>query len=105
MKKSTAIIFLVAVALAAFVFFYDVKHTKSTDKKAASSDTESSKPAFSVDPSDISALTIDREGSCARFELRSGAWFMTAPVDTRAAQSEVGGVGSQLGSLPLDLTR
>src|ERR1700683_1905660 len=104
MKKSTAIIFLVAVALAAFVFFYDVKHTKSTDEKAASSDTESSKPAFSVDPSDISALTIDREGSSARFEQRSGAWFMTAPVDTRADQSEVGGVASQLGSLRIDRT-
>jgi len=104
MKKSTAIIFLVALSLAAFVFFYDVKHTKTTEENKASSDTESSKPAFSVDPSDITSLTIDREGSTATFEQRSGAWYMSTPVDTRADQSEVGGVASQLGSLRIDRT-
>jgi hypothetical protein len=104
MKKSTAIIFLVALALAAFVFFYDVKHNKSTDEKQASTDTESSKPAFSLDPSDITSMTIDREGTTATFEQRSGNWFMSTPVDTRADQSAVGGVASQLGSLRIDRT-
>ena len=42
MKRSTGIVFLLALALAAFVYFYDVKR-----KPATEASSESSKPAFS----------------------------------------------------------
>jgi Domain of unknown function (DUF4340) len=105
MNKSTAIILVAALALAAFVYFYDVKHTKTTEEKEAlAADTGGTNTAFMVETANITTMTIDREGTTATFEQRNGTWFMTTPVDTRAEQSDVGGVAGQLGSIRINRT-
>lgn len=110
MKKSTGIIFLLAAALAAYVYFYDLKHTKpsdtsgDSDSSAASSDASTSKPAFTLAAPDISSLTIQRGDSSSTFEQRADGWYMTQPLQTRAEQSVLGGIASQLASLKIDRT-
>ena len=72
MKKSTGIIFLLAVALAAFVYFYDLKHTPPSETPG-----DTSKPAFSaVNADDISGLTLDRAGTTVVFDRRKDDWYI-----------------------------
>src|SRR5580658_662892 len=109
MKKSTGIIFLLAAAIAAYVYFYDLKHTKPTDATsdtgaAAEDDSANAKPAYAIASTDIASLTVDRGGSTASFEQRSDGWYMTQPVQTRAEQSVVGAIASELGSDRVDRT-
>ena len=111
MKKSTGIIFLLAAALAAYVYFYDLKHTKPTD---ASGDADSSstsgdastntKPVFTLAATDIASLTITRAGSTAAYEQRADGWYMTQPLQTRAEQSVLGAIAGQLGSVRVERT-
>ena len=111
MKKSTGIIVLLAAAIGAYVYFYDLKHTKATD---TSSDTEegvpsgdssaNSKPAYSLTAQDVTNLTITRAGATATFEQRADGWYMTEPVATRADQSVLGAIASELGSVRVDRT-
>src|ERR1700690_1382544 len=90
MKKSTGIIFVLAVAIAAYVYFYDLKHTKPTDatgdsETATPSDDASAnaKPAYSLAATDIATLTVERGGTSASFEQRADGWYMTQPGTTR----------------------
>ncbi len=111
MKKSTGIIFLLAAALAAYVYFYDLKHAKPSD---ASGDSDSgvpagdasanSKPVYSLTAPDITNLTIERGAFTASFEQRADGWYMTQPVATRAEQSVLGAIAGQLGSVRVDRT-
>jgi len=93
MKKSTGIILLLAAALAAYVYFYDLKHTKPTDSSngteegvPAGDSSANSKPAFSLAAADIANLTLTRGGETSTFEQRTDGWYMTQPVATRAEQ-------------------
>jgi len=111
MKKSTGIIFVLAVAIAAYVYFYDLKHTKATDatgdsETATPSDDASAnaKPAYSLAATDIATLTVERGATSASFEQRADGWYMTQPVQTRAEQSVVGAIASELGSVRVDRT-
>src|ERR1700722_4569703 len=111
MKKSTGIIFLLAAAIAAYVYFYDLKHTKPTDatsdgETSAPSDDDSAnaKPAYSLAATDIATLTVERGGTTANFEQRPDGWYMTQPVQTRAAQSVIGAIASELASVRVDRT-
>ncbi len=111
MKKSTGIVFLLAAAIAAYVYFYDLKHTKPSD---ASGDSDSSvptgdastnsKPVYSLTAPDITNLTIERGAFTASFEQRADGWCMTQPVATRAEQSVLGAIAGQLGSVRVDRT-
>ncbi|MFZ0737129.1 MAG: DUF4340 domain-containing protein [Candidatus Acidiferrales bacterium] len=104
MKKTTGIIFLIAAALAAFVYFYDLKHTKSNagadelGLDASSGTADNSKPAFAIAAPDIASLTVERGGATAMFEQRDGTWYMVQPLATRADQSVVGAIASELAS-------
>jgi hypothetical protein len=95
MKKSTGLIFVVAVALAAFVYFYDLKHTPPSDTAV----TDTSKPAFSVNADDIAGLTLERAGMTVVFERRKDDWYITQPIAVRADQSRLAGITSQIASL------
>lgn len=99
MKKSTGIIFLVAAALAAFVYFYDLKHNPTTETPA-----ETSKPAFSISSEDINAIQIDRAGATDDFTHQSDGWSITQPVAARADQGALDGIATQLATLRVDRT-
>ena len=100
MKRSTGILFLVALALAAFVYFYDLKHKPASE--AASS--ESSKPAFTLTSSDVKQIKIQRAGTTMDFERKSDGWYMTQPRAQRAEGSALDGLASTLSFVSVDRT-
>jgi hypothetical protein len=99
MKRSTGIVFVVALVLAAFVYFYELKH-KPADETSA----ESSKPAFSFMASDVKQIKIQRVGMTMNFERKSDGWYMTQPRPLRAEASALDGLTSQLSAVSVDRT-
>jgi Domain of unknown function (DUF4340) len=95
MKKSTLIVVVVAVALGAFVYFYDSKHNPKTTAE------EASKAAFSIKPEEISSLTVHRQSDTVAFSKKGPEWDLTQPVETRADQTEVGGIVNDLSDLQI----
>ena len=110
MKKTTVIIVLVAAALAAFVYFYDLKHNKpssssgDTDADTSGSGEDTTKPAFTFTPSDVATMTIERAGTAVALEKRADAYYMTQPYATRADQSGVGAIAGELASVRVSRT-
>ncbi|MFZ0332952.1 MAG: DUF4340 domain-containing protein [Candidatus Acidiferrales bacterium] len=96
MKKSTLIVVVVAIALGAFVYFYDSKH----NPKPASAE-EPSKAAFSVKPAEISSLTLHQTGGIVSLSKKGSQWNLTQPVETLADQTAVGGLVSDLTDLKI----
>src|SRR5207302_1169405 len=99
MKRSTGIVFLVAVALAAFVYFYEVRRKPAGDTSSASS-----KPAFSLTSSDVKQIKIQRAGAAMNFERKSDGWYMTQPRSLRAETSALDGIASELSFVSVDRT-
>src|SRR5713226_5733837 len=99
MKRSTALVFLVGLVLAAFVYFYEVKR-----KPASEASSESSKPAFSLTSSDVKQIKIQRAGSTMNFERKSDGWYMTQPRSQRADGSALDGLASSLSFVTVDRT-
>jgi hypothetical protein len=97
MKPSTGIVFLLALALAAFVYFYEMKHKPADDASA-----ESSKPAFTFTATDVKQIKIQRAGTAMNFERKSDGWYMTQPRPLRAEASALDGLTSQLSSVSVD---
>lgn len=93
MKKSTLIVLVVAVALGAFVYFYDRKHNPTTASK------DVSKAAFSIKPDEISSLTIHRQSDTVALSMKGAEWDLTQPIETRADQTAIDGIVSGLSSL------
>ena len=93
MKKSTLIVVALALALGAFVYFYDSKHSVAPPSAEASR-----KPAFSVQADDITGLTIKRKIGNAVFTKQGNAWLITQPVSTRADQMAISGIVNDLSS-------
>ena len=93
MKKSTLIVLLVAVALGAFVYFYDSKHAAGPPSEEASW-----KPAFSVQVGDVAGLTIENKSNPSPivFARQGSDWKITQPVDTSADQSALTSIVSDL---------
>src|ERR1700683_529426 len=100
MKKSTGIIFLVAAALAAFVYFYDMKHNAPSKETPA----DASKPAFSVSSDDITGMQLERAGNSVVFVRQGDGWYITQPLATRADQSVLDGGAPQPSTLRGDRT-
>lgn len=95
MKKSTLIVVIVALALAAFVYFYDSKHTPKTTSE------DTLKPAFSIKGDDISSVTIHNAGQIVSLSKKGTDWDLTQPVQTRADQTTIGGLVSDLSGLQI----
>jgi hypothetical protein len=94
-KKSTLILLLCAVALAAGVYYFDWK--RANEKKP---DADTSKRAFSIQAADVVSFTIAHPAqpgdSPVRFEKRGDAWRIVQPVETDADQSVADGIVDQL---------
>jgi Domain of unknown function (DUF4340) len=94
-KKSTLILLVFAMALGLAVYYFDWKRSQNEKPPA-----DTSKPAFSIDVSNITSLTIthpaEPNGVPIHFEKRDGAWWIAAPIDTRADQSTADGIVDQL---------
>src|SRR6202030_2536283 len=99
MKRSTGIVFLLALVLAAFVYFYDVKR-----KPATEASSETSKPVFSLTSTDVKQIKIQRAGTAMSFDRKSDGWYMTQPRAQRAEGSALDGLASQLSSVTVDRT-
>jgi uncharacterized protein DUF4340 len=99
MKRSTGIVFLLALALAAFVYFYEVKR-----KPASEASSESSKPTFSLTSTDVKQIKIQRAGTIMNFERKSDGWYMTQPRSLRAEGSTLDGLANTLSSVNVDRT-
>ena len=94
-KKPTLILLVIAIALGLAVYYFDWKRSQNEKPPA-----DTSKPAFAVDASNIASFTITHPAEPndvpIRFEKRNGAWWIAAPIDTRADQSTAEGIVDQL---------
>jgi hypothetical protein len=94
-KKTTLLVLLCAAALGAAVYYFDWK--RGNDKKPAG---DASKPAFSIQASDVSSFTIAHPAQPGdvpiRFEKRAGFWRIVQPLETDADQSTADGIVDQL---------
>src|SRR5579872_7006984 len=102
MKKSTGIVFLIVVALAAVAYFWDYKHHPGPPSPENPNDV---KLAFNIKPEDrVTALTITRNGMTLDFELTPDGWYIEKPVKMRANQSALADVTHALGVVVEDRT-
>ena len=94
-KKPTLILLVFAIALGLAVYYFDWKRSENAKPPA-----DTSKPAFSVDVSNISSFTLahpaQKDDVPIRFEKRDGTWWIAQPIDTRADQSTADGIVDQL---------
>lgn len=93
MKKSTLMVVLVAVALGAFVYFYDSKPSLAPPR-----DEASWKPAFTVKADGVTGLTIATATGKTVFTKQRNRWQITQPVATGADQTSIDEIVSDLSS-------
>ncbi|HEV2417620.1 MAG TPA: DUF4340 domain-containing protein [Terriglobia bacterium] len=93
MKKSTLIVVAVAIALGAFVYFYDSKHSIAPPPEEASW-----KPAFALNADQITGLTLASGNGKTVFAKQGNSWQITQPVTTRADQTSISGIVNDLSS-------
>ena len=90
-KKPTLFVLLCAIIFGAAVYYFEFRSGKT--QKAA---TDNTKPAFSVQASDIVSFTIAHPAQSGdmpvRFEKRGGIWEIVQPVQTEADQPTAGGI-------------
>jgi Domain of unknown function (DUF4340) len=94
-KKTTLLALLCAVILGGVVYYFDGRQG-SGEKPAAAA----SKPAFSIQTSDISSITLSHPSEpnspAIRLEKRGDAWDIVQPIETEADQSSIDGIVDQL---------
>ena len=95
MKKSTLIVVVVAIALGAFVYFYDSKHAPKT------SAGETFKPAFSTKPADFSSITLERKSDTAFLQKKGSSWELSKPVEGKADSATIDGITADLRNLEI----
>src|SRR6185437_12548123 len=89
MKKSTIIVVVIAIALGAFVYFYDSRHTPKTSAE------ETFKPAF------FSSITLERKSDTAVLQKKGSSWELAKPVETKADSATVDGITADLRNLEI----
>ena len=94
--RSTGILAVVAVALGAFVYFYEIGG--EVDRKAAD---EAGRRLFAdLDAESIEAIALEsQDGFPARFVLNSGVWELVEPVEAPADATALDAMTSVLAQL------
>lgn len=84
MKRSTLILFLVAVVGGALVYYLLIKPGKPRDEAA-----DASKPAFNFKREDLTGIAITRAGQTVNLENQNNKWVITQPLNAAADESLV----------------
>jgi Domain of unknown function (DUF4340) len=96
-KKSTLIVLVCAVALGGAVYYFQWRSSK-TEKPSE----DTSRPAFSIQAQDITALTILHPGKTDQPPIQisnsNGNWNITQPLETSADPSAIRGIVDGLAS-------
>jgi hypothetical protein len=104
-KKSTLIVLLLAVIAGATAYYFDWKRGQ---KETENGPADTTKPAFTLQPEDISSLTIsypaDPKSQSIHFEKQNGVWQITQPLQTGADEASLQGILQQLGSVRIAQT-
>jgi len=102
-KNTTLMVLLSAVTLGAVVYYFDWRHG-GTEK----SPVEVSQPAFSIQASDVVALTITHPATpdepAIRIEKQDGGWQIVEPISTPADESSVQGIVDNLADARISQT-
>lgn len=96
MKRNTLIVLFIALALGAYVYFYEMKHGKARDEE------ETSKPAFTFKSEDIAAVSLTSQQQTVALENNGQAWAITQPIKTDAEQSSIESLVSSIASATID---
>jgi hypothetical protein len=106
MKKSTRIVLALAIIAGAAFYFFDWKpNGKDGDKKTTADKT---KPAFTFQPDDVSAITISHPGDAGtqpvRLARRNADWQITQPLTALADDSTAAGIAQALSNAHIEDT-
>ncbi len=95
--KTTGVLALVALALGAFVYLYEIGG--DPERKAAKDDAN--RIFTGLDSADVTAVELTtQEGVAARFEKRDEAWRVTRPVEAPADATALDAITHALTHLP-----
>ena len=102
-KKPTLIVLLCAVVLGGLVYYFDWK--KGNEEKPA---VTASKPAFSIQASDISSITVahpaDPNTPPIHLEKTGDTWNIVQPIEAQADQPTADGIADQLAGATVSQT-
>lgn len=84
MKKSTLILFLVALLGGALVYYTEIKPGKPRDEEK-----DTSREAFKLNREDISQIVLTRNGQNVTFENKENKWLITQPITATADDSTI----------------
>jgi hypothetical protein len=102
-KKPTIIVLLCAIVLGGLVYYFDWK--RGNEEKPA---INASKPAFSIQASDIKSITLTHPAEAGtppiRLEKTGDTWNIVQPIETQADQPTVDGIADQLAAASVSQT-
>jgi hypothetical protein len=96
--RSTIVLLAVLIGLGAYIYFVTWKKT-DTDTQSKQEKVFASVQADKIDEMKV----VSDKGDTTTLKKDNGAWQITAPVATKADESEVSGITSSLGTV--DITR
>jgi len=92
--KSTIALIVVLAGLGAYIYFVSWKQADKTDT------AKQEKVFVALEPDKIEEVKVKSEkGDTTTIKKENGAWQMTAPVATKADESEVTGITASLGQI------
>jgi Domain of unknown function (DUF4340) len=94
--RTTGILALIALALGAFVYFYEIEGESGREAERAAE-----KRVFAgLEPEDVESIELKtNDGVAARFERKEGAWRIVEPVEGAGDAMALDGIASALTQL------
>ncbi len=87
MKKSTLILFLVALLGGALVYYTEIKPGKPRDEEK-----DTSREAFKLNREDINQIVLTRAGQNVTFENKDNKWLITQPLSALADDATINSI-------------